>query len=300
MCKRVDTQCMGVIMKFIEVRNLSYTYKNNTYKSLPSVDDISFGAEKGEIIGIVGHTGSGKSTLAQMINGLIKPDRGEIYLDGKDIWRDFKDIREVHFKIGFVFQYPEQQLFEENVFNDIAYGPKNQGLLVEDIKTRVYEACEFTDLKEELLLKSPFELSGGEKRRVAIAGVIAMNPEVLILDEPTAGLDPLGRSKLMSSIIKYHKTKDNVIIIISHSMDEIAEIADKVIVMNKGKIELFGTPADVFENERKILECGLKLPSVTKILSDIKKRGYKINKSIVNINQAVEEIDGILKFRTGE
>ena len=287
-------------MKFIEVRNLSYTYKNNTYKSLPSVDDISFGAEKGEIIGIIGHTGSGKSTLAQMINGLIKPDRGEIYLDGKDIWRDFKDIREVHFKIGFVFQYPEQQLFEENVFNDIAYGPKNQCLLAEDIKTRVYEACEFTDLKEELLLKSPFELSGGEKRRVAIAGVIAMNPEVLILDEPTAGLDPLGRSKLMSSIIKYHKTKDNVIIIISHSMDEIAEIADKVIVMNKGKIELFGTPADVFENERKILECGLKLPSVTKILSDIKKRGYKINKSIVNINQAVEEIDGILKFRTGE
>ena len=287
-------------MKFIEVRNLSYTYKNNTYKSLPSVDDISFGAEKGEIIGIVGHTGSGKSTLAQMINGLIKPDRGEIYLDGKDIWRDFKDIREVHFKIGFVFQYPEQQLFEENVFNDIAYGPKNQGLLAEDIKTRVYEACEFTDLKEELLLKSPFELSGGEKRRVAIAGVIAMNPEVLILDEPTAGLDPLGRSKLMSSIIKYHKTKDNVIIIISHSMDEIAEIADKVIVMNKGKIELFGTPTDVFENERKILECGLKLPSVTKILSDIKKRGYKINKSIDNINQAVEEIDGILKFRTGE
>lgn len=219
--------------KVLELKNLSYVYGTGTPFEKTAVNNLSLSIEKGEFIGIMGHTGSGKSTLVQMLNGLMKPTSGQVLLDGEDIWANPKDIRKIRFKVGMVFQYPEYQLFEETVAKDIAFGPTNMGKSGAELEKAVNDAARFTGLKDELLEKSPFDLSGGEKRRAAIAGVIAMNPEVLVLDEPTAGLDPMGRDVLLSQIVQYHKERKNTVILVSHSMEDIARVADKIIVMNK-------------------------------------------------------------------
>ena len=216
--------------KVLELKNLSYIYGTGTPFEKTAVNNLSLSIEKGEFIGIMGHTGSGKSTLVQMLNGLMKPTSGQVLLDGEDIWANPKDIRKIRFKVGMVFQYPEYQLFEETVAKDIAFGPMNMGKSGAELEKAVNDAARFTGLKDELLEKSPFDLSGGEKRRAAIAGVIAMNPEVLVLDEPTAGLDPMGRDVLLSQIVQYHKERKNTVILVSHSMEDIARYADRIMV----------------------------------------------------------------------
>ena len=219
-------------MSILELKNICYTYGVGTPFEKKAVNDVSFSVNKGELIGIIGHTGSGKSTLVQMLNGLMKPTSGQVLLDGVDIWDKPKEIRKIRFKVGMVFQYPEYQLFEETVYKDIAFGPTNKGLSAEEIDKEVRRAARFTGLKDELLDKSPFDLSGGEKRRAAIAGVIAMDPDVLVLDEPTAGLDPMGRDVLLSQIVRYHKERQNTVLLVSHSMEDIARVADRIVVMN--------------------------------------------------------------------
>lgn len=277
-------------MSLLEVKNLSFTYGTGTAFEKKAVNDVSFSIEQGEFIGIIGHTGSGKSTFIQMLNGLIKPTEGQIFLDGKDIWENPKKIRKVRFKVGMVFQYPEYQLFEETVEKDIAFGPKNMGLKDDEIKERVASAAKFVDLKPKLLKKSPFELSGGEKRRAAIAGVIAMDPDILILDEPTAGLDPRGRDVLLSQISSYHKSKNNTVLLVSHSMEDISRIADKILVMNKGNMFAFDETKKIFSKGEEIEKIGLQIPQITKIMIGLAKRGYKLPTDIYSVEQAVNEI----------
>ncbi len=270
-------------MAIIEAKNLVFTYGEGTPFVTHAVNDISFSVNKGEIIGLIGHTGSGKSTVVQMLNGLIKPESGEVLLDGKNIHTDFKSLREVRFKVGLVFQYPEYQLFEETAFKDIAYGPANMGLNENEINERVYYAAKSVGLTDELLEKSPFDLSGGEKRRVAIAGIIAMKPEVLVLDEPTAGLDPKGRDMILSRIKEYRDETDAAVIIVSHSMEDMAKTADKLLVMNKGRIEMFDTVSEVFENAERLSEIGLDIPEVTKIAVELNKCGFNIPKTVFTV-----------------
>lgn len=277
-------------MSLLEVKNLSFTYGVGTPFEKQAVNDVSLNIEQGDFIGIIGHTGSGKSTLIQMLNGLIQPTSGQIFLDGKDIWNEPKKIRKVRFRVGMVFQYPEYQLFEETVEKDIAFGPKNMGLSSEEIRNRVIQSAKFVDLKPELLKKSPFELSGGEKRRAAIAGVIAMEPDVLILDEPTAGLDPKGRDVLLSQISAYHKSKNNTVILVSHSMEDISRIADKILVMNKGNMFVFDETKKVFSKGNELEKIGLQIPQITKIMIELKKRGYDLPTDIYTVEQAVKEI----------
>lgn len=277
-------------MSIIEVKNLSYKYGIDTPFEKTAVNDVSFSINKGEVIGVIGHTGSGKSTLIQMLNGLIKPTSGSVFIEDKNIWEQPKKIRNLRFKVGMVFQYPEYQLFEETVAKDIAYGPTNMGLSPSEIDERVKFSAEFTGLSEELLNKSPFDLSGGEKRRAAIAGVIAMNPEVLILDEPTAGLDPMGREELLIQIEKYHKKIKNTILLVSHSMEDIARISDRVLVMNRGHLELFDTPHNVFSQGGKLKNMGLKIPQITQIMNTLYNNGYNVKKGVLTINEAVEQL----------
>ena len=277
-------------MPLLEIENLSYTYGIGTAFEKKAVKDVSLKIEQGEFIGIIGHTGSGKSTLIQMLNGLIKPTSGKVLLDGKNIWSNPKKIRNVRFKVGMVFQYPEYQLFEETVEKDIAFGPRNMGLKSEEIKEKVLKAAKFVDLKPELLKKSPFELSGGEKRRAAIAGVIAMDPDVLILDEPTAGLDPKGRDILLSQIGAYHKAKNNCVLLVSHSMEDISRIADKILVMNQGNMFAFDKTSNIFSRGEEIEKIGLQIPQVTKIMIELSKRGYNLPTDIYSVEQAVYEI----------
>ena len=234
----------------LEVRNLSHTYSKGTPFEHIALQDISFAVEPGEFIGIIGHTGSGKSTLMQHLNGLLKPTFGSVMLCGKDLWSDKKFTRQSRFRVGLVFQYPEYQLFEETVYKDIAFGPKNMGLKAEEIDRRVREAAGFVGLTEQQLEVSPFDLSGGQKRRVAIAGVIAMEPEVLILDEPTAGLDPEGREEILSNIEAYRKAKNATIMMVSHSMNDVARLTDRLLVLNRGQLAMDGTPAEVFDNPK--------------------------------------------------
>lgn len=233
-------------MSILELKNICYTYGTGTPFEKKAVNDVSFSVNKGELIGIIGHTGSGKSTLVQMLNGLMKPTSGQVLLDGVDIWDKPKEIRKIRFKVGMVFQYPEYQLFEETVYKDISFGPFNKGLSQEEIDKEVRRAAKFTGIKDELLYKSPFDLSGGEKRRAAIAGVIAMDPDVLVLDEPTAGLDPMGRDVLLSQIVRYHKERQNTVLLVSHSMEDIARVADRIVVMNKSKLVMFDETQKVF------------------------------------------------------
>lgn len=277
-------------MSIVEVKNLTYKYAVGTPFEKIAVENVSFSINKGEVIGVIGHTGSGKSTLVQMLNGLIQPSSGKVFIDNKDIWSEPKKIRSVRFKVGMVFQYPEYQLFEDTVAKDIAFGPTNMQLPQDEIDKRVKQSSAFAGLPNELLSKSPFDLSGGEKRRTAIAGVIAMDPEVLILDEPTAGLDPMGRENLLKQISKYHKDRGNTILIVSHSMEDIARISDRVLVMNKGKMEFFDTPENVFAQGDKLKEMGLKIPQITQIMNTLYKQGYNVKKGVLTIEEAVKEL----------
>lgn len=279
----------------LELKNLSFVYGQKTPFEKRAVDNVSLSIEKGEFIGIIGHTGSGKSTLVQMLNGLIQPTEGQVLLDGEDIWQNPKDIRNVRFKVGMVFQYPEYQLFEETVYKDIAFGPTNMGKTEQEIDLAVRKAAEFTDLKPELLQKSPFDLSGGEKRRAAIAGVIAMDPEVLVLDEPTAGLDPMGRDVLLSQIVQYHKKRKNTVLLVSHSMEDIARVADRIIVMNESHLVMFDKTREVFSHGRELEKIGLRVPQITKIMLELKEKGYDVPDGILTVDEAFSAVSSLLK-----
>lgn len=280
--------------KVLELKNLSYVYGTGTPFEKTAVNNLSLSIEKGEFIGIMGHTGSGKSTLVQMLNGLMKPTSGQVLLDGEDIWANPKDIRKIRFKVGMVFQYPEYQLFEETVAKDIAFGPTNMGKSGAELEKAVNDAARFTGLKDELLEKSPFDLSGGEKRRAAIAGVIAMNPEVLVLDEPTAGLDPMGRDVLLSQIVQYHKERKNTVILVSHSMEDIARVADKIIVMNKSNLAMFDKTKEVFSKGRELEKIGLRVPQITKIMLELREKGFNVPKGILTVDEAMDCISSLL------
>lgn len=280
--------------KVLELKNLSYVYGTGTPFEKTAVNNLSLSIEKGEFIGIMGHTGSGKSTLVQMLNGLMKPISGQVLLDGEDIWANPKDIRKIRFKVGMVFQYPEYQLFEETVAKDIAFGPTNMGKSGAELEKAVNDAARFTGLKDELLEKSPFDLSGGEKRRAAIAGVIAMNPEVLVLDEPTAGLDPMGRDVLLSQIVQYHKERKNTVILVSHSMEDIARVADKIIVMNKSNLVMFDKTKEVFSKGRELEKIGLRVPQITKIMLELREKGFNVPEGILTVDEAMDCISSLL------
>lgn len=282
-------------MSILELKNICYTYGVGTPFEKKAVNDVSFSVNKGELIGIIGHTGSGKSTLVQMLNGLMKPTSGQVLLDGVDIWDKPKEIRKIRFKVGMVFQYPEYQLFEETVYKDIAFGPTNKGLLAEEIDKEVRRAARFTGLKDELLDKSPFDLSGGEKRRAAIAGVIAMDPDVLVLDEPTAGLDPMGRDVLLSQIVRYHKERQNTVLLVSHSMEDIARVADRIVVMNKSKLVMFDETQKVFARGDELEKIGLRIPQITKIMSQLRKRGVDVPEGILTVDSAVDYLLPLIK-----
>lgn len=282
-------------MSILEVKNLTYTYSAGSPFEKTAVKDVSLSIEKGEIIGIIGHTGSGKSTFVRMLNGLAKPTSGQVLIEGNDIWEKPKEIRKIRFKVGMVFQYPEYQLFEETVYKDISFGPANMGKTHEEIDKSVRMAAKFTGIANELLDKSPFDLSGGEKRRVAIAGVIAMDPDIVIFDEPTAGLDPLGRELLLSQIVQYHKERNNTILLVSHSMEDIASIADRIIVMNQSELVMLDAPQVVFSKVEQLEEMGLRVPQITKIMLALKEKGYDISDGILTVEQAFYELVDLLK-----
>ena len=273
----------------IQVKNLTHTYGAGTPFQRSAVDHMSFDVNEGEFLGIIGHTGSGKSTLMQQLNGLLKPTSGTVLLDGQDIWSDKKLTRQARFRVGLVFQYPEYQLFEETVYKDIAFGPKNMGLSAEEVDRRVREAAGFVGLTEQQLEVSPFDLSGGQKRRVAIAGVIAMEPEVLILDEPTAGLDPVGRSEILGNIQSYRKAKNATIMMVSHSMEDVARLTDRLLVMNGSKLAMDAPPAQVFTHAEELTQMGLNIPQVTQVFLELKKLGLDV-KNVYTIEQAAAEI----------
>lgn len=273
----------------LEVKNLNHVYSAGTPFEHVALRDVSFAVERGEFIGVIGHTGSGKSTLMQHMNGLLKPTSGEILLDGKDIWSDKKFTRESRFRVGLVFQYPEYQLFEETVYKDIAFGPKNMDLPAEEIDRRVRESAALVGLTEAQLHVSPFDLSGGQKRRVAIAGVIAMEPEVLILDEPTAGLDPEGREGVLQNIENYRRAKNATIMMVSHSMNDVARLADRLLVMCDAHLAMEGAPDDVFEHAQELLDMGLDIPEITRVFLKLQQMGLPV-KQVYTIRQAVAEL----------
>ena len=279
----------------IRVENLTHTYGQDTPFCRSAVDGVSLDIMEGEFLGIIGHTGSGKSTLIQHLNGLLRPTSGTIYLDGRDIWADPKKIRDVRFQVGLVFQYPEYQLFEETVYKDISFGPKNMGLSEQEIDRRVRDAAAFVGLDEGLLDKSPFELSGGQKRRVAIAGVIAMEPRVLILDEPSAGLDPAGRRSLLENIRSYHRQKGTTVVMVSHSMDEVAENVDRIIVLADAGVVMSGTPHEVFSRAEELVAVGLNVPQVTRVAMELRRRGVEIDPAVytvTDLRQALSALKG--------
>ena len=267
----------------IRVEGLTHTYGQDTPFCRSAVDGVSLEIYRGEFLGIIGHTGSGKSTLIQHLNGLLQPTVGKIYLDGRDIWADPKKIRDVRFRVGLVFQYPEYQLFEETAYKDIAFGPKNMGLDQDEIDRRVRAAARFAGLDEGLLEKSPFDLSGGQKRRVAIAGVIAMEPEVLILDEPSAGLDPAGRRSLLKNIKEYHRERGTTVVMVSHSMDEVAENVDRIIVLADAGVVMSGTPREVFSRAGELVAVGLDVPQVTRVAMALRQRGVDIDSAVYTV-----------------
>ena len=279
----------------LELKNLSFVYGKGTPFEKRAVDNVSLQITQGELVGVIGHTGSGKSTLMQMLNGLLRPAEGQVLLDGRDIWEQPKEIREVRFKVGMVFQYPEYQLFEETVYKDIAFGAQNRGLEGEALDRAVRDAADFTGLKPSLLEKSPFDLSGGEKRRAAIAGVIAMDPEVLVLDEPTAGLDPMGREVLLSQIMRYHKERGNTVLLVSHSMEDIARVADRILVMNKGKLAMLAPTKEVFRHGDELRAFGLKVPQITTIMQELRRRGFEVPEGVLTVDEAFASLLPLLK-----
>ena len=281
----------------LEVKALTHTYSAGTPFEHKAIDNVDLEVMPGEFLGIIGHTGSGKSTLIQHLNGLLRPTDGQILLDGTDIWERPKEIRKVRFQVGLVFQYPEYQLFEETVYKDISFGPKNMGLEGEEIDCRVRRAAAFAGIDEEMLEKSPFELSGGQKRRVAIAGVIAMEPKVLILDEPTAGLDPRGREAILAQLRSYHKQKGITVILVSHSMEEIARNVDRIVVMSHSHKLMDGTPEEVFSRADELLQVGLDVPQVTKVAMELQKRGLLADSSVYTIDELVRRL---LALKGGE
>ncbi len=273
----------------LQVKNLHHIYSAGTPFEHVALDDVSFSVERGEFDGIIGHTGSGKSTLVQHLNGLLKPTSGTVALDGVDIWSDKKLTRQSRFRVGLVFQYPEYQLFEETVYKDIAFGPKNMKLKQEEIDRRVREAAGFVGLTEEQLQASPFDLSGGQTRRVAIAGVIAMEPEVLILDEPTAGLDPEGREEILANINAYRRAKNATIMMVSHSMTDVARLTDRLLVMSGAKLMMDGTPGEVFTRAQELLDMGLDIPDITRLFMKLQQMGLPVNQ-VYTVQQAVAEL----------
>ncbi len=279
----------------LELKNLSFVYGKGTPFEKKAVDNVSLKIEKGEFIGVIGHTGSGKSTLMQMLNGLIRPSSGQVLLDGNDIWAQPKKIRDVRFRVGMVFQYPEYQLFEETVYKDISFGPQNQGKEGEALDKAVRDAADFTGLKPSLLEKSPFDLSGGEKRRAAIAGVIAMDPEVLVLDEPTAGLDPMGREVLLSQIVRYHKERQNTVLLVTHTMEDIARVADRIIVMNKGRPEMFAPTKEIFSRGDELEAFGLRVPQITAIMRQLRDKGIDVPEGVLSVDEAFAALVPLLQ-----
>lgn len=274
----------------IETQKLTHTYSIGTPFEHNALDGVDFQAYPGEILGIIGHTGSGKSTLIQHLNGLLKPTGGQVLFQGTDIWAQPKKIRDIRFQVGLVFQYPEYQLFEETCYKDIAFGPKNMGLDEAEVDKRVHEAAEFVGLDEALLERSPFELSGGQKRRVAVAGVMAMKPRILVLDEPAAGLDPEGRDEILSEVKDYHKKTGTTVLLVSHSMEDIAKYADKVLVMSRKKIAMYDTVEKVFARAPELLELGLSVPQVTKIFLKLREMGVDVPADVYTIPYAVKMI----------
>ena len=274
---------------FLQVQNLNHIYSQGTPFEHVALSDVSFSVERGEFIGIIGHTGSGKSTLMQHLNGLLKPTSGKILLDGKDIWQDKKTTRQSRFRVGLVFQYPEYQLFEETVYKDIAFGPKNMGLDDREVDRRVREAAGFVGLTEAQLEISPFDLSGGQKRRVAIAGVIAMEPEILILDEPTAGLDPVGREEILSNIEAYRKAKNATIMMVSHSMNDVARLTDRLLVMCDATLAMDGTPDQVFQRADELVQMGLDIPELTRVFMKLRQLGLDVE-PIYTMQQAIDAL----------
>lgn len=277
-------------MSHLKTENLTYTYGEGTPFKITALDNVNIDIEKGEFVAIIGHTGSGKSTLVQHLNGLLKPSYGKIFLDGKNIHDSKSTLYDARFRVGLCFQYPEYQLFEETVYKDIAFGPTNMGLSKTEIDERVRNAAKYVGIPDEMLGKSPFDLSGGEKRRVAIAGVISMEPEILILDEPTSGLDPMGREQILGLIKNYREQTGKTVIIVSHSMDDVARFATKVIVMNSSKVEMSGTVDEVFERASRLREIGLSVPQITEIFIKLREKGYSVSEKIYTVEQGYAEL----------
>ena len=274
----------------LKIEHLSHIYSAGTPFEKKAVDDVSFSAQRGEFIGLIGHTGSGKSTLIQHFNGLLKPTSGKIYINGEDIFQSKEMTRAARFAVGLVFQYPEYQLFEETVYADVAFGPKNMGLDKEEIDRRVRENCRIVGLSEDVLDKSPFELSGGQKRRVALAGIFAMEPEVMVLDEPMAGLDPAGCADVFRFIKEYHEKHGTTILFVTHSMEYAAQMSERIIVMDHGHILMDGTPADIFSRSEELIEAGLDVPQVTQVFLELKKRGLPVDPSVYTVEQAADQL----------
>lgn len=281
-------------MAILKIENLSYTYNEGLPGATKALDNVNLEIEEGTFVGVIGHTGCGKSTLISHLNGLTKPQQGAIYLDGKNIWTEYDNIRDVRFNVGLVFQYPEYQLFEETIYKDIAFGPKNMGLSDEEVDKRVKMAAEFVGIPEYALEGSPFDLSGGQKRRVAIAGIIAMQPRVLVLDEPCAGLDPEGRELILSQVKNYHKTTGGTVILVSHSMEDIANYADKVLVMENGKVYNYANTEEIFQDAENLSKMGLGIPDITKVFLKLKEMGVDIDTDVYTIPYAVKTL---LKYK---
>ena len=284
----------------IETKQLNHVYSAGTPFQHAALTDVNFSAQAGEYLAIIGRTGSGKSTLMQHLNGLLKPTSGQVLYNGQDIWASKEQTRQVRFHVGLVFQYPEYQLFEETVYRDISFGPKNMGLDKDEIDRRVREAARFVGLEDSVLEKSPFELSGGQKRRVAIAGVIAMEPSVLILDEPTAGLDPVGAARILDNIRTYHKEKNATIILVSHSMEEVAREASRLVVISEGQIPFSGTPAEVFSHGAELEEIGLGVPAMTRLFTRLRSLGADVPASVYTVEQARDAILASLRGKEGK
>lgn len=284
-------------MSHLETQNLTYVYGEGTPFKITALDNVNIDIPKGEFVAIIGHTGSGKSTLVQHLNGLLKPSNGAILLDGENIWKSKSKIFDTRFRVGLCFQYPEYQLFEETVYKDIAFGPTNMGLSKAEIDERVRSAAKYVGIPDEMLLKSPFDLSGGEKRRVAIAGVISMEPEILILDEPTSGLDPMGREHILALVKNYREKTGKTVIIVSHSMDDVARFATKVIVMNSSKVEMSGTVDEVFEKASRLREIGLSVPQITEIFIKLREKGYPVSEKVYTVEQGYLELKKLFEGR---
>ena len=279
-------------MSILQIENLTHIYSKKTVFEHIAIKDINLNIEQGEIVAIIGHTGSGKSTLIQHMNGLFKADSGTVYFNGTDIWENKKNIRNIRFKIGLCFQYPEYQLFEETVYKDIAFGPKNMGLNDEEINKRVINAAKYMEIPKEYLNMSPFDLSGGEKRRVAMAGILAVDPDILVLDEPTAGLDPKGRATLFNLIKNYQQQTGKTIIFVSHSMEDVAKIAQRVVVISKGSVAMQGSVEEIFSRADELLEMGLNIPEITKVFIKLNEKGHNF-KLVYTVDDALKQLQAV-------